>query len=62
MDVNKPYYDDHFAKYANINSLYCTPETAILYVKYISIKKEDQHSIVNSTSVSLLLLLCFLFP
>lgn len=61
MDVNKPYYDDHFAKYANINSLYCTPETAY-YVKYISIKKEDQHSIVNSTSVSLLLLLCFLFP
>ena len=41
MDVNQTYCGDHFTIYINIKSLYCIPETnIILYVNYISIKKE----------------------
>ena len=40
MDVNQT-YADNFTVYTYIKSLCCTPETNImLYVSYISIKKE----------------------
>ena len=43
MDVNYTHCGDHFAIYANIKSLCCTPETNImLYVNYISFKKEKR--------------------
>ena len=33
-------YCDHSVMYANVTSLYCTPETnTMLFVNYISIKK-----------------------
>ena len=31
-DVNQTYCSDHFAVYANIKSLCCTPEADMLYV------------------------------
>ena len=39
MDVSETYCD-HFVMYANVTSLFCTPETnTMLFVNYISIKK-----------------------
>ena len=40
MDVYQTYWEDHFAVYENIKSLSCTPESSMLYVSYISIKKK----------------------
>ena len=38
-DVKQTYCGDHFARYTNIESLYCAPETNImLYVSYTLIK------------------------
>lgn len=39
MDVNYTNYGDHFAIYANIESLFCTPKTNMVCVSYTSIKE-----------------------
>ena len=38
MDGKQTYCGEHFAVYANIEPLRCTPETNILYVNYSSVK------------------------
>ena len=38
MDVNQIYCGDPFTIYTNIELLWCTPETNIMYVTYASIK------------------------
>ena len=44
-DVNQIYCGINFAKYTNIGSLFCTPETnTVFYVNYTSIKKNKKGS------------------
>ena len=39
VDVNQTYCDGHFTIYTNMKSLYCIPETnVVFYVNYTSIK------------------------
>lgn len=40
MDVKWIYFDDHFAKYTNFDSLYCTLKLKHCYVNHITIKKK----------------------
>ena len=46
-DVNQTYCDDHFATYANIQSLTCTPETNVLCVDYTSTKNNFRKEILK---------------
>ena len=36
MDVNETYCGDHFAMHTSVASLYCTPDSIMIYVNYIS--------------------------
>ena len=49
MDVNQTYCGSHFAIYTNTEALCCTPETNIMYVNYISIKRPLTKVIINLT-------------
>lgn len=39
MDINGADCGDHFSIFTNIESLFCTPKTSVMYANYISIKK-----------------------
>lgn len=45
-DVNQIHCGDHFVNYANIESLYCAPETnMMLYANFTSIKQNNPANI-----------------
>lgn len=48
MDVNWTYFVDHFIIYTYARSLYCISKTDMLYVNYISLKKEGKKAFCSS--------------
>ena len=40
MDVNETYCGGYFTIYTNIKSLFCIPETNVIFQLYLSIKKD----------------------
>lgn len=40
MDVNETYCGGYFTIYRNIKSLFCIPETNVIFQLYLSIKKD----------------------
>lgn len=40
MDVKETYCGDYFTIYTNIKSLFCIPETNVIFQLYLSIKKD----------------------
>ena len=60
MNVYQTYGGDHFSIYANIKSLYCTPETNItLQVNYILIKPNKQFCLMLRLVAFFGLCFCF---
>lgn len=49
MDISQTYCGDNFTMYTNIESLYCTPETQLLYLNYISIIKKTKFFSLKAT-------------
>ena len=40
MDIKETYCGDYFTIYTNIKSLFCIPETNVIFQLYLSIKKD----------------------